>query len=167
MHPALHIAQLIHVLEHVEGRKKLQKLVHILQKAGYSFPEKFRYSFYGMYSQQLKDELDLLEDDGLISEKGQANAVGAGFSFESTPKLDAFLGEVGLKNTPDWAELAKELNRRNAQQLEGISTILFLNELGFDGEHLKQRLVELKPHLEGIYSQCELEARHLIEHKAA
>jgi uncharacterized protein YwgA len=167
MNPAIRVAQLIHVLERVDGRKKLQKLVHVLQKLGYSFPEKFRYSFYGMYSQQLRDELDTLEDDNLIDEKGQPNAGGAGYTFETTPKLGAFLDELGLRAEPEWAALAKELNVLSAHKLEGISTIFFLRELGLEGDQLKKRLVELKPHLQEIYSQCDQEAKRLTERKVA
>ncbi len=168
MHPALRIAQLLHVLRRVGGRKKFQKLVHTLQELGYPFPEQFEYSYYGMYSRQLRSELDTLIGDNLIEEK--ENITGFGnptFAFEASTKLDAFLEELDLEEEPAWTPAARKLANYSAQQLEGISTILYLRRCGYDGAKLKERLLSLKPHLADAYDVCEREIGTLVRDFAA
>jgi len=155
MNPALRIAQLLRLLERVDGRKKFQKLVHILQELGYPFHERFEYSYYGMYSPQLRGEVDSLAADKLIRERENINQFGnPAFTFEKTEQLDVLMDEVGVEKEPDWSTAAKKLNTLSPQMLEGISTILYLRRCGLEGEPLKQRLLSLKPHLAEIEAQC-------------
>jgi uncharacterized protein YwgA len=168
MHPALRIAQLLRILRRVSGRKKFQKLVHTLQELGYPFPEQFEYSYYGMYSRQLRGELDSLIADNLLAEKEGINAYGGpSFSFEVSPQLDTFLDELGVEQEPAWAATAKKLDSYNSQSLEGISTILFLKRRGLQGEQLRQRLLSLKPHLVTQYDYCDRETSSLVQTFAA
>jgi uncharacterized protein YwgA len=167
MHPALQIAQLLRVLKTVNGRKKLQKLVHILQEFGHPFPEQFEYSHYGMYSRELRSELSLLVTEDLVSERENQNQFGhPSFTFEATPKLSSLLDELDLEPEPSWAEAATKLQGYSSLELEGISTILFLRRCGLQGEQLKQRLLSLKPHLSEQYDFCERET-NCLAHKFA
>jgi uncharacterized protein YwgA len=161
--PTIQIAQLVCLLGRIEGRKKMQKLVHILQELGYPFAERFDYSFYGMYSTQLRGELDALETEKLIVQEQGPTAFGdVAYTFKSTPELQRLLNEIGVESQPAWREVARRLNGFSAQILEGISTVLFLRRRGLKGEELKGRLLALKPHLEKIYPDCEkhLKALH-------
>lgn len=168
MHPALRIAQLLRVLRRVSGRKKFQKLVHTMQELGYPFPEQFEYSYYGMYSRQLRGELDSLISDHLLIENEGINAFGSpSFSFEALPQLDAVLDELGVEKEPAWTPAAKKLDGYSSQTLEGISTILYLKRCGFEGAQLKQRLISLKPHLADNYDHCEREANSLVQNFSA
>lgn len=164
MHSALRIAQLLHVLRRVSGRKKFQKLVHTMQELGYPFSEQFEYSYYGMYSRQLRGELDSLIADNLLREDEGVNPRGgASFSFQALSQLDSVLAELGVEKEPEWTPVAKKLNCYSSQVLEGISTILYLKRCGFEGAQLKQRLLSLKPHLADQYDHCENEADFLIQ----
>jgi uncharacterized protein YwgA len=162
-HPLL---QLLQVLERIAGRKKLQKIVHILQQRGLPFPEPFQYSYYGMYSQQLRSEVEKLESEKLVKES-PVRGMNVSYSLEKTPELDALVREIGQEQEPAWAETARYLNSLPPQELEGISTILFLKDCGFSANALKQRLVGLKPHLESIYERCEKEAADLPYFKSS
>jgi len=122
----LQVAQLLRVLRHVEGRKKLHKQVHILQELGYPFPERFEYSYYGMYSRDLRAEVVSLVKDKLVQEEASPNQAGElTYTFQSTPALDGFLDLLQVEQEPPWAPLAKHLNSLHTKQLEGVSTILF------------------------------------------
>ena len=166
MYPALRIAQLLRLLGRVDGRKKFQKLVHILQELGYPFNERFEYSYYGMYSPQLRGELDSLAADKLIAESETCNPFGSpAFTFEKTAQLDALLDEVGVESEPDWSAAAKKLNALSPQMLEGVSTILHLRRCGLGGEPLKQRLLSLKPHLADIEAQCFQQTEAIVAFK--
>jgi len=164
MHPALQIAQLLSVLKIVSGRKKLQKLVHILQELGYPFSEQFDYSHYGMYSRELRSELTSLVEENLVTEREGTNQYGnSSFTFEATPQLGPLLTEIGLDPQPAWARAATKLDSYPAQALEGISTILFLRRCGLQGDQLKQRLLSLKPHLADQYDYCLRETDSVVQ----
>ena len=162
MRPTLQIAHLLGILRCVSGRKKFQKMVHILQELGHPFPQRFEYSYYGMYSQQLRNELDALCDDDLIREaKGSTGFGDPTYSFEATSKLETILKEVGLEEKTKWSKLAQRLNDLDAQSLEAISTILFLRRRGLTGDELKNRVLSLKPHLKTIYPDAHKQLQHL------
>lgn len=161
----LQIAQLLNLLKVVKGRKKLQKLVHILQELGYPFRESFEYSFYGMYSQQLRSELDVLVEEHFISEteiSGQN-----GFKFEAMPPLGSLLCDLEMTDRPEWADLAMRLNQKSPQELEAISTILVFQRRGLSGVALKEKVLELKPHLASIYDKAVTRAKDLRENARA
>jgi len=159
----LQVGQLLRVLRRVEGRKKLHKQVHILQELGYPFAERFEYSYYGMYSRELRAEVVSLVKDSLVQEKASPNqAAELTYTFESTPALDEFLDGSEVPKEPPWAPIAKHLNSLHTKQLEGVSTILFLHRRGLRGRELRERFHALKPHLKDIYPRCEQEASSLL-----
>lgn len=160
MHPLIPVIQLLNAVPRVEGRKKMQKTVHILKELGAPFQERFEYSFYGMYSTQLKGELDALEKDGLVIES-ESFGMNKTFIIETQPKAAELLAEVGLAEPPAWVEVAKQLNKLPAQVLEGISTILFLRRTEKNEKVVRQSLLSLKPHLEQIVDNCFAEANRL------
>src|SRR5699024_6984368 len=52
----------------VTGRKKLQKMIYILQVCGIPFGEKFHYHFYGPYSEELSLRVEELCNLGFLKE---------------------------------------------------------------------------------------------------
>ena len=159
MHPVIPVLQLLNALVRVEGRKKMQKTVHILRELGAPFQERFEYSHYGMYSAQLKGELDALEREGLVTETQPVET--NTFIIEATPKVGELLTEVGLAEPPPWVEVARRLNALPAQVLEGISTILFLRRTEDDDLVIRTKLLTLKPHLAPFTETCFNEADSL------
>ncbi|WCJ58649.1 hypothetical protein NXS98_13105 [Fontisphaera persica] len=160
MHPIVSLLQLLRLLKRVEGRKKLQKIVHILQTLGAPFPQRFEYSYYGMYSSQLRGEIERLESERLVTEKENLAARGhSTYLLTATKRLEKLLDNLDCPKNPPWADLAQELNDLSAQQLEAISTILFLEDCGLEGDALRQRFQALKPHLESIFDPCLKKAR--------
>ena len=161
MHPTIRIAHLVHLLKRIEGRKKLHKIVHILQELGAPFVEPFQYSQYGIYSQQLTTEMGHLVRDKLVTEDG-TNV----FVFKPSKDLARLLNALKIEPEPEWASLAHELNKLSPQMLEGISTVLFLRERGYAKEKLRLRLVALKPRLGSIADECIERAADLTENSA-
>lgn len=162
MHPIIPLLQLVHLLQRIEGRKKLQKAVHILKELGAPFPEPFEYSSYGMYSLQLKNEVGVLESEQLVREQPMSGYGGnPTYVIEAGPELEKLIAEFDLTEPPIWADLAKRLNAMTPQKLEGISTILFLRRTESEGLMIRQRLLSLKPHLTGIADACFEEVEHL------
>lgn len=161
MHPVIPVLQLLLALMRVDGRKRLQKTVHILKELGAPFRERFEYSYYGMYSAQLKGELDALEMEGLVSEREDQSGLHPSYIVESTAKLAALLDELQLATPPSWIGLARQLNGLSVSVLEGVSTILFLRRTESDVAVVRQRLLALKPHLANVADACFAEVDRL------
>lgn len=161
MHPVIPILQLLLALKRVDGRKRLQKTVHILKELGVPFQERFEYSYYGMYSAQLKGELDRLEKEGLVSEWEVNAGPHPSYVVESTEKLAALLNELQLAAPPQWVDVARHLDGLSVPVLEGVSTILFLRRSESDPVVVRQRLLSLKPHLASSVDACFAEADRL------
>lgn len=150
MHPIVPLLRLVNTLGVIEGRKRLQKMVHILQELGAEFHERFQYSFYGMYSLQLKHEVDILKEDDLAEEFRVENSV----ALRGTEILTDLLEEFELSDPPEWAECARYLNGLSPLILEGVSTILYLWHTESDESIVRERLTALKPHLAEAMDQC-------------
>lgn len=163
MHPVIPVLQLFHAVPRFDGRKKLQKTVHILKELGAPFQERFEYSYYGMYSAQLKGELDALEREGLVKERETETpyAPHPTYVIESTSKVAELLKEFNLATPPTWVEVAKQLSQLPVHVLEGVSTILFLQRTEADKAAIRERLLSLKPHLAPVADACFVELGRL------
>jgi uncharacterized protein YwgA len=157
------IAKLIQACGKIEGRVKFQKIVYILQDMGHPFREEFGYLHHGPYSSDLKSEIDQLCEWELVNEVEQPVKDYMRYEYSPNKELRAMLSEIGDESVPEWSELARQLNRMNATDLEGISTIMFLRRRDFDGERLETRYKELKPHLADDYKKCRAEAERLTK----
>ncbi len=151
MNRLLNVAQLLNTCGAIEGRKKLQKIVHLLSEHGFrqDFSHRFGYLHYGPYSSELRDDLDALvgSDEPLVRESEKAKGDYTTYLYEASGSLTSLLSEIGADNEPEWAGLAKSLNRREAQDLEALSTIVYLRRLGHSGSDLRKKFTDLKPSL--------------------
>jgi len=128
----------------IRGRKKLQKMVYILELKGADIPYKYSYHHYGPYSQQLQEEINFLVRENFLTESKENgiyvySITSLGKEFKSTIKdtLDANI----MQN------LLNDLNSKSPQFLELVSTYAFLREGGYDEKKGKEKTLELKPHL--------------------
>jgi uncharacterized protein YwgA len=149
----LEVLRLINALGEVHGRKKLQKLVYILQSRGYGFPEHFGYLHYGPYSSGLAAEVDALVSSGLVSQQGGCGEYEP-YVYKSGQAVQKLLRDLGKADKPPWQTLACELNTKDANSLEALSTVLYLISNGFTGKALKDRFSKLKPSLEHLYDKA-------------
>jgi len=165
MQRMLNVAKLVAVCHQIEGRKKLQKIVHLLREAGYhqEFSHQFGYLHYGPYSRELRHEIDsLAENSSLITESSISRGEFTSFTYSPSPELENLLEELEMEREPEWASLARELNSREAQELEAISTIIYLRRLGHAGGELKSKFMNLKPSLSDKYDHAFNESDRLI-----
>jgi len=137
----------------VVGRKKCQKLIHILQECGHDFGFDFELALYGAYSTALQSQLESFVENRYIQEI--PDVTGTGFptsKFVANRHGSSILRILGSENSPAWSDLATRLNAESTRVLEATSTIMFLCRNGIQ-DHLESRSAALKPHLQDIYDR--------------
>lgn len=146
---------LLNSVSKIVGRKRLQKVVYLLQQTGVPFTEKFSYHHYGPYSSELQAEIDRLVDYQLVSE----TCNNACYTYEITEEgikfLETYQKVVGEKfSLPQ--EIVMRLMNTNTQVLEMASTYAYLLEMGYKQKEALAKALELKPHLKGFLSEAKM-----------
>jgi len=154
MHYSIILPLLIQELGQIEGRKKFQKIVHILQCAGAPFDERFEFAQFGPFSSTLKAEIDCLGAFGILEEESKGNT----FVFSKGERFSD-VESAGLWNgSPNWSGFAQALNGKSARELEALSTTLYLLDRGYNGEALETKFGELKAHLIEFFVRVKMQA---------
>lgn len=149
------IAYLINLCEKVEGRTRIQKTVYILQYLGYPLNEDFSYSYFGPYSDDLRNEIDFLTSVGILQETIQDTT----YVYEPTSKMGGFLEDsdklLELKTSDKFTELLDKLQATSIPVLEVASTIFFLKKDGLkDKKDIEAVLNDLKPHRKSYFKEA-------------
>jgi uncharacterized protein YwgA len=137
----------------VVGRKKCQKLIHILQECGHDFGFDFKLALYGAFSSDLQGQLENFVESRYIREVPSTTDI-AGYrtsKFVTSSHSPKILKILGLDEEPGWKKLANDLNQRTSRELEATSTIMFLRRSGTQDAQLPEKFATLKPHLINIY----------------
>jgi|GEM_PF-315507 uncharacterized protein YwgA len=150
----LELLRLINALGKVDGRKKLQKIVYILQSMGYPFPQRFGYLHYGPYSSGLAAEMDSLVSAGLVTEQKRDGGGYESYVYELGADATNLLKELKKTDEPIWATHAVKFNKQDANSLEALSTVIYLRKNGFCGDGLRDRFTALKPQLKKYYESA-------------
>jgi uncharacterized protein YwgA len=127
----------------VDGRKKLQKLVYLCQKAGGDLGYSFGFHYYGVYSAELAHDLRVAGRWEILDE----TEIGLGREDLGRLVLASGIEEHGL-------EVVRRLKDTQAAVLEVLSTILYLRETGYEGIRLDEKLDELKGHLSSAFAEA-------------
>jgi len=81
-----HLAQLVDWAGTLETRKRLQKVVYLLQQAGCPLDADFTLHHYGPYSFEVARLTDALVQQGLLDEKESHNFAGRQYSYSLTER---------------------------------------------------------------------------------
>lgn len=131
----------------IYGRKKVQKMVHLLEISGTDLPFKYEYHFYGPYSAEVQEEIGFLVQEGFLNEVKRDGAyeyiiTDRGRIFKTTLEND------GGYNIDINEQLLNSMATESSQFLEMVSTYAFLVDSGYDLISAQKKALELKPHLE-------------------
>lgn len=157
MRSLFNLAYILNLLKSIKGRTRIQKIIYILKYKGYPFHEDFSYSYFGPYSDDLRNEIDFLVSVGVLNEK---KVNGSTYIYKPTEKMKVFLRitkdlvEKDLKQSNEISSLLKKLNKLSIPVLEVFGTILFLKKEGFKGREIKSALKELKPEREKYFEHA-------------
>lgn len=131
------------------GRKKLQKMIHLIEISGVNLPFRYEYHFYGPYSAQLQEEVSFLVNQEFLEEYKENET----YIYKITQRGKDFKNKleesynVSFKSN---VELLNSLNNKSSQFLEIVSTYAFLIDSGYKNEDAKSKAIELKPHLKHL-----------------
>lgn len=141
------ILSLLDELKEIQGRTKFQKIVYILKSKDVPFNEKFKFHYYGPFSDDLQLEIEELVDRNIIIETGQKPHI-----YRLNDKFkDSFDEDENIKSR---RKLIEFLNNIDYQKLEVISTMFFIQDrLSDDEEIIKRKTATLKPHLKGLIEE--------------
>lgn len=161
----LAVARLVSLLERVDGRKRLQKLVFLLKSKGYKeFDQEFVLHYYGPFSRQLARELDFLQQANLVREippgedENRSEGTYVYAPVLGVDKKPRIVELTGVRRKPPWQEAAKSLAEERTPFLEALSTVVYLRRKGLRGEQLKGAFRRTKPKLGRYFSQAERDA---------
>lgn len=164
MNRTIELIRLIAACDKIDGRKKLQKIVHILKEAGHPFDYRYGFHFHGPFSAELKGDIDVLVGEGLICEQEGPTDSGAfsQYSYSPSDAADNLLNHYGTSGPQAWESLAKSLNAKSPQELESISTLIYLIRHGNTGAHLGEQFKRLKPQLAAQFDSAKAFAEKVV-----
>ncbi|AUJ24094.1 MULTISPECIES: YwgA family protein [Virgibacillus] len=137
------LMQFFAVANEVTGRKKLQKMIFILQKCHMPFEEKFAFHFYGPYSEELTLRVEELCNLGFIKEEKEDRSNYHQYHYTITEDGQAFL-EQFKKDMPDFSQQVYAMKEKSSRFLELVATILYFDDLSLEKSIAKVHTVKPK-----------------------
>lgn len=122
------LMQFFSVANTVTGRKKLQKMIYILQKCNLPFEEKYHFHFYGPYSEELTLRIEELCNLGFLLEEKEDKSNYYQYNYQITSAGEDFLQQFSL-DMPDMSAKVDMLKSRSSRFLELVSTMFFFDDL--------------------------------------
>lgn len=129
--------------DQVIGRKKLQKMIYILQVCGFPFEEKYHFHFYGPYSEELSLRMEELCNLGFIEENKEDKGNYTQYTYDVTSEGVDFSHQFELA-MPDFSEHAQLLQAESSRFLELVATMVYFHDLSKDMVEKKVRDVKPK-----------------------
>lgn len=165
----VNILQLIDYLEgSIDGRKKLQKLVYLIQHKGGPFEEAFQYHLYGPFSEQLANELEEMKTFGLVKETRELAYSGSKYKYRYsiTQGGRKVLQSKSNSDLEPFKNLIKTLGQYDARKLELMATSLFLSKsaYNFNNTNLVEHIKHLKSEQNYTTTEIEDSLQYLYDH---
>lgn len=133
-------------------RKRLQKVVFLLQAAGCPYDAEYTLHHYGPYSQEVARLSDEIVQARLLKEESQRNQVGLQYSYYLTDHAKANLAE--LEATPEGKRMvaplipfeqpARALLGTDLWELEVASTLVYFRQQRHDWQDSVERTCKFK-----------------------
>jgi len=142
------ILQLLKKVNRSVGKTFIQKAIYFLQEGLHEDMDyNYKLHFYGPYSQKLANDINILEDLGLISVDFDPDKYG--YSITITQDGIAFLNKLRPKYGIDENKLEKVLNIIGEELVKGmelLGTVLYFVKLTNDENKIKKAVNSVKPH---------------------
>ncbi|WP_165231882.1 hypothetical protein [Aquisphaera insulae] len=140
----------------LETRKRMQKVIYLLQVAGCPLGASYALHHYGPYSQDVARLTDEMVQAGLLTETTKSNGIGQQYSYSlsevarhSLTELEASAGR-GLSAALDAVLSGKRwLLEEDLKDLEFAATIIFFRQQGHDWPSAVEKMRQFKGLTEG------------------
>lgn len=109
----------------IKGRKRLQKVVYLLQQAGCNLDCQFTLHYFGPYSRDVADACDEMVAAGLVDECVVQESSFKQYGYALKPRTRDLLSQVADSRMQPFRSLATALVNEQIWQLELGSTILY------------------------------------------
>ncbi len=146
------LAKLVSWAGRLQSRKRMQKVVFMLQAAGCPIPANYYLHHYGPYSDEVARLADEMVRNGLLTENEGEVMGNVTYSYQLADSTTQQL--QSLEQTPQGIEWASELApfetkarrllRADLRQLEYASTILFFQKQGNDWPQAVEKAEKFK-----------------------
>lgn len=146
------LAKLVSWADRLQTRKRLQKVVYLLQAAGCPLQADFTLHHYGPYSEGLARLTDEMVRSSLLIEKVADNGIGTQYSYSLPDSTRQQVHDLeGSEQGHRWSaelshfeSLAKELLLADLKQLEYASTIIYFRKQGFEWDTAVEKATTFK-----------------------
>lgn len=147
------ISLVMQTVRTLSGRKRLQKMIYLLDVSGWRCFEDFKFHNYGTYSETLVKEIQIMTENDWLHEMPKDTSVGATiFNYSIPAKRDSILSglisrarnEKLVKRT---SGLIRQLDAFETSDLEIMSTLVYLKKFKPDlgDDELVDLAHKLKP----------------------
>lgn len=127
------LAKLIQWAGTLRSRKKMQKVVYLLQAAGCPFDADYGLHHYGPYSSDVAQTTDVMVQVGLLEEEAVDSGAGKQFNYQLTDKAQESVadfektdaGKKAAHRLSDYEPRAKTLLHLDAKLLEMAATVAY------------------------------------------
>jgi len=136
------VMQFFDVSNGVTGRKKMQKMIYILQKCHIPFEEKYEFYVYGPYSEELALRVEELCNLGFLEEEKEDKRSYYQYHYEVTESGKSFLQQFSV-DMPDIKEKAEMLKEKSSRFLELVATMFYFDD--YSTEEMVQKVHKVKP----------------------
>jgi hypothetical protein len=146
------LAKLIDMAGGLKSRKRVQKIVHLLQAAGCPFDAEYRLHYYGPYSSEVAGVLDQLSAEEILVETSHSVEQGTQYDYSLNPRFQASIeqyeqtpaGQVAKADIENHADLFRELCDTPPKTLELASTIVAFFQGGLAWEKALEETTDFK-----------------------
>jgi uncharacterized protein len=131
-----HLAKLVQLAKKLETRKRLQKVVFLLQSAGWPVEAEYRLHFFGPYSDDVAHLTDEMVHAELLKEEERPFGDGQTYNYELSTAANESLttfeqtseGQKAVEDFRTFEGKAKELLGKEAKVLEHAATLVYFRQ---------------------------------------
>lgn len=143
------ILKSLNMVEKIDGRKKIQKIIYLINNRMSNAFSDYRFYLYGPYSDQLFYELQNLNDDEVINEISNTQSYSYMITNKGKEFLDLLESKMSVEDIEKF-EIVKRLNDYSSEDLEIMASLYYIsrefNEISVD--EMVEELMERKPYLD-------------------
>ena len=128
------------------GKTFVQKAIYVLQNwLGWDSDYKFKLHYYGPYSSDLSDDLDILNESGLIEMVFNGHSYNIGITKDGVRFLDEHL-EAYMPNKSKIERGISLVGKDDVRNMELLGTVLYFAKLTGDEKEITALVNTVKPH---------------------